>query len=248
MRILAVDVGNSRTKYALCENGNILSRWWHSTVDALAAAATVLDQCDAPVVISSVVPAATTVLEQLCRARQRELTIVTSSNQSVVKQTSGELGSDLLAMVVAARKLYAPDKNLIVIGLGTATTMVRIASDGQFGGVHIILGLTGMLEEIARRCALVPDFSSADLKDIKPGFNTKDAVCGGNLHALIAIVDSWITHARAEGGADTVAVLTGGWSSKVAQFTKLPNLVDDELVLKGIYCLYEESQQQATPH
>jgi pantothenate kinase type III len=237
-RILAVDMGNTFTKYALFEDGAIKATGRHPTADTATAAGPLLDQWDVPVVLSSVVPENADKLASICAAKGRQLMSVKDLTQAVISGTSGELGADLLAAAVAARKLYAPAANLIVVGLGTANTMTRIWADGKFGGVHITLGMTPMLEELARRCALVPQFAEA-LDDIKPGFNTEDAVRGGTLLGLVGIVEAWVGRSRKEMAPAVVTVATGGWSAAVSRHTDVLDHVDGELVLKGIDLLAE---------
>src|SRR5271154_3171155 len=116
-RILAADMGNTFTKYALVEDGAIKATWRHPTAETATAAEAILAQSDAPVVLSSVVPIAAAEFERICAARGRQLLKIANQNQSIIQTPSGELGADLLAGTVAARKLYAPNSNLIVIGL-----------------------------------------------------------------------------------------------------------------------------------
>lgn len=238
-RILAVDMGNSFTKYALFEDGAIKATWRHPTAETQSTADAILAATDAPVVLSSVVPKVAAQLESICAARGRQLVKIASEHQTTITCPSGELGADLLAGAVAARKLYAPDKDLVVIGLGTASTLVGIRADGRFNGVYITLGLTPTLEEIARRCALVPQFAIEELTSLKPGFNTKDAVLAGAFKFLLGGVKEWILGGKEDMGADCVTVGTGGWSTTVAKHTTVLDHVDPDLVLKGIYFLAE---------
>lgn len=245
-RILAVDMGNTYTKYALFEDGVIKATGRHPTVDTETAAGVLLDQWDVPVVLSAVVPEQAAKLASICAAKGRQLLSVKALAQSEITGTSGELGADLLAAAYAARKLYAPASDLLVIGLGTANTMTKILADGKFAGVHITLGMTPTLEELARRCALVPKFSEG-LDDIKPGFNTEDAVRGGTLLGLVGIVEAWVGRSRKEMAPSTVTVATGGWSTAVAKHTAVFDHVDAELVLKGIYLLAESVDWSLVP-
>jgi pantothenate kinase type III len=245
-RILAVDMGNSYTKYALVEDGVIKTNWRHPTSDVSTAADAVLAATDATVVLSSVVPVVAEQLKQLCAARGRQLVEISQASQSTVKSTSGELGADLLAAAVAARKLYAPNSNVIILGLGTAHTMTALKADGSFAGVHIDLGLTPTLEELSRRCGLIPKFAIEDVGSLTPGFNTKDSVLGGVFVSKIGGLKEWISHTRATLNGSCVVVATGGWAMTVAHHVPLDHL-DKELVLKGIYFIYEDMQAKVAP-
>ncbi len=240
-RILAVDVGNTFTKYAFMEDGQIKDTRRHPTADMESAAAAIIAACADPIVLSSVVPDATAQLERICAAAGRTLLKLNELKQSIIASPSGELGADLLAAAVAARKLYAPASDLIVIGMGTANTMTAISADGQFKGVHITLGLTPMLEELSRRCALLPKLAEG-LDDIAPGFNTEDAVRGGTLLGQVGIVEAWICRAKQRMAQPCVTVATGGWSAAVAKHTAVFDHVDSDLVLKGIFFLYEAAK------
>lgn len=243
-RILVIDVGNTFTKYALCEDGAIKAAWRHATADMQTAADPILAQNDAPVVVASVVPAATRILSDQCAGKGRKLHIVSAADQSLIGGSTGELGADLLAAAVAARKIYAPAADLLVVGMGTATTITAIGADGSFKGVQITLGLTPTLETLAARCALLPNVVEG-LSDITLGFDTASAIRNGTLLAQVGAVEAWVGRARAQLGTPATVVATGGWSAAVAQHTKVFDHVDPDLVLKGILLLYEEIERRS---
>lgn len=237
-RVLAIDMGNTNTKYALFEGAVLSKSWSHPTSDTATAAAAILEQTDAPVALSSVVPQHAETILEWCKQHGRATLLIDSGKQSIISGTEGKLGGDLLAAAVAALHLYGDGGDVLVLGLGTATTITAIAADGSFRGCQFTLGLGGMLETMAARCALLPGVSQ-DLKEVTLGFDTESAMRNGTLLANVGIAEAWIAKAREQLGSEAIVVVTGGWSGGVAAHTKMFNHVDRELTLKGIRILAE---------
>jgi len=241
-RVLAIDMGNTSTKYALFEDEVLSASWSHPTGDTATAASPILEQTDAPVALSSVVPQHAAAIQDWCAQHGRKLFSIDSGKQSIISGTEGKLGADLVSAAVAALKLYGNGGAVLVLALGTATTITAVAADGSFRGCQFTLGLGGTLETLAARCALLPGVSE-DLKEVSLGFDTESAMRNGTLLAHVGIVEAWIAKAREQLGTKAAVVVTGGWSGTVAAHTKAFDHVDRDLTLKGIRILAEAAEQ-----
>jgi len=234
--LLAIDIGNTYTKYGLFRASRLRKTWQHETVAIGDQAASILKSQSAAIVVSSVVPGAIATFESICRSQGKKFTLITPSKQTIITCVTDELGADLLAAAVAAHSLFSAGKAILTIGLGTATTLTAVSSDGTFKGCYLTLGLTPTLEALAQRCALLPD-SVPDPNKIGLGFDTASAMGNGALLAQTGTIEAWVRKARCKLKEPAVVVASGGWAEKVATHTKVIDHTDKHLTLKGIYLL-----------
>lgn len=241
-RILAVDAGNTRVKCAVIEDGAVLEQWSFLTRHVRGKVRGALSRVDLPVVLASVVPAVTQAVSAWCETNGRELFVITSKNQTLLR-ANDELGADLLAAAAAAHKLHAKGRPVAVIGLGTAITLTAIAGDGTFRGALFTLGLKQTRDTLAERCALLDHAAKTVPSSVVLGNDTPTCMDNGVLLATVGIARAYAEQVRRELGNDTLIVATGGDSALVAPLAnagrrrKLINVVDNELTLKGIYLL-----------
>ncbi|MDZ4837013.1 MAG: type III pantothenate kinase [Candidatus Melainabacteria bacterium] len=244
-RILAVDAGNTRVKCAVVEDGAVLEQWSFLTRHVRSKVRGALSRVDLPVVLASVVPAVTKAVSAWCESSGRELFVITSKNQTLLK-ANDELGADLLAAAAAAFKLHAKGRPVAVIGLGTAITLTAIAGDGTFRGALFTLGMKQTRDTLAARCALLDHAATTAPSSVLLGNDTRSCMDNGVLLATVGIARAYADQARRELGSDALIVATGGDSALVAplanayQRRKAINIVDNELTLKGIYLLAGE--------
>jgi len=84
-----------------------------------------------------------------------------------------KLGIDRIAAALGALTLY-PNTNLIVIDMGTATTIDAIDQNKHFLGGSILAGMQTSLEALTSKSAALPDISVDTLRPNQPilGKNT----------------------------------------------------------------------------
>ncbi|MFP6815444.1 MAG: type III pantothenate kinase, partial [Pseudomonadales bacterium] len=66
-----------------------------------------------------------------------------------------EVGADRIADAIGAIKLY-PDRNLIVVDFGTATTVCAISNDREFLGGNILPGVRLSMDALEEKTAQLP--------------------------------------------------------------------------------------------
>src|SRR5579883_1393898 len=146
-KILAIDVGNTNTKWGWFINGELLRSQKTRTADVATVAGAMIDSAgwhsrSFAVAISSVVPAATSAISAACRSRQIGIVEVTPTSQSVFPDMHPEMGADRIADVVAAWLLHGRNERpVIVIGLGTASTMLAVDRHKNIVGGFIAPGV-----------------------------------------------------------------------------------------------------------
>jgi len=245
---VVVNVGNSRISAALFRRGVLADFWHHETADVGAAAAEIAGRGKGSrVAVASVVPDAGNALVERLSARGQAVRLIESSEQKLIAGTYETMGSDRVANIAAGWKLFGKDCPVIVIDLGTATTLTAVSAYGVFAGGLITLGLGRTFSALHREAAQLPQ---VDIERNRPhpsplAFDTETAIGSGTILAHVGMVEYWIKLSARSLGAQPVVVATGGWSAILSSYTRAIEHVDPYLTLKGIYLLAEASSEAA---
>jgi type III pantothenate kinase len=148
---------------------------------------------------------------------------------------SAQLGVDRWHSLIAARAAH-PDRSLVVVTAGTATTVDGVTGDGAFVGGAIAPGVRLMYEALARGTANLP-FASGRM--VAYPDNTDDAIVSGVLGSQLGLIERFVRNFRGE-HSDPLLVLAGGNAALLAPYvgpgTALPSAVREEnLVLRGVF-------------
>ena len=119
----------------------------------------------------------------------------------------GQIGADLVVGAVAALHLHRPP--LIVIDMGTATTISAVDAQGRFAGGAIVPGLRLSMESLSGNTSQLPRVSlDAPAKCI--GTNTVACMQSGAIYGSAALLDGMIERMETELGAPAAVIATGG--------------------------------------
>ena len=147
----------------------------------------------------------------------------------------GTLASDLLVGAVAAMNLYTLP--VIIIDMGTAVTLTAVDAQKAYRGGVIFPGTRLSYKALSDSASLLPSISiSAPKKCI--GTNTVDAMRSGAVYGTAAMIDGMIGRMEAELGSPCTAVATGGYASRILPYCSREIVLDEELLLKGLYLIY----------
>lgn len=144
-----------------------------------------------------------------------------------------EVGADRIANAIAATHLY-PDRNVIVVDFGTATTFCAIAKDKEYLGGVILAGLRISMEALEEKTAKLPSVEIIPLKQAI-GRSTIESIQSGLYFGQIGMVKELTTRITQEAFADAAPIVigTGGFSTLFDK-TGLFDVVVPELVLQGL--------------
>ncbi len=149
-----------------------------------------------------------------------------------------KVGSDLIVDSVAAKAEYPLP--IIVIDMGTATTITVVDANGDYVGGVIHPGLRVSLDTLSSRTAQLPHI---DLE--KPGpviaKNTIESMRSGILYGSASMMDGIIDRMEEELNTKASVVATGGLAPFVAPLCRHHIIVDDDLLLKGLLILYRKN-------
>lgn len=149
-----------------------------------------------------------------------------------------QVGADLVVGCVAAlREHKAP---LIVIDMGTATTMIVVDRNGAFIGGSIIPGVKISMDALSGRTALLPGLQ-LDAPKHAIGRNTIDCMRSGIMMGTACMLDGMVERMEAELGEKTTVVLTGGIAKFIAPMCRTEMIYDKDLLIKGLVALYRDN-------
>ena len=146
------------------------------------------------------------------------------------------LGSDLIVDAVAGIAEYPLP--LIVIDMGTATTLSAIDAEGRYLGGSIIPGASTSLEGMVSRTAQLPRISF-EAPPHAIGKNTVDCMKSGSVIGSACMLDGMIERFEEELGSKATVVATGGLARFVVPHCRHEIIFDDTLLLKGLYIIYK---------
>lgn len=155
-------------------------------------------------------------------------------------ENPGQTGADLVVADVAALREHKPP--LIVIDMGTATTMSVLDQNGAHIGGCIIPGVRISLDALTDRTALLPGLQ-LDQPKRAIGRNTIDAMRSGIMIGTACMLDGMIERMEAELGSKTTVIATGGIAKFIVPLCKTPIIYDKDLLTKGLVALYRDNKK-----
>lgn len=249
-RLLAVNVGNTRTTFGLFDGDQIRERWTVATrVDRtadelfmllrsfLVSAGRNIDEIGA-IGVSLVVPD----LNRLyCEIAHKYL----HTNCHVVSHTSVQsmkiaydppeaVGPDRLCGVVAGFAKYGGP--LIVADLGTASVFDVVTADGTFRGGVIAPGIRTAMEALHSGTAVLPSVDLEFPADVI-GSSTRACIQSGVMFGAADSINGILQRLQTSLGGSAIVVGTGGFSSIMQLHCPALQRLEPDLVLDGIRIL-----------
>ena len=155
-------------------------------------------------------------------------------------ENPGQTGADLVVADVAALREHKPP--LIVIDMGTATTMSVLDNNGAHIGGCIIPGVRISLDALTDKTALLPGLQ-LDQPKRAIGRNTIDAMRSGIMIGTACMLDGMIERMEQELGCKTTVIATGGIAKFIVPLCKTPIIYDKDLLIKGLVALYRDNKK-----
>ena len=154
-------------------------------------------------------------------------------------ENPNQTGADLVVGCVAALREHKPP--MIVVDMGTATTMVVLDETGALVGGCICPGVKISLDALTDRTALLPGLQ-LDQPKKAIGRNTIDCMRSGIMMGTACMLDGMVERMEAELGCKTTVIVTGGIAKFVTPMCRTPMIYDKDLLIKGLATLYRENR------
>ena len=150
------------------------------------------------------------------------------------------VGSDLICACVAAQQLYGSPA--LIVDMGTVTKMMVIDRRGTFIGVSFMPGAAMGLRALSDGTAQLPQVSLEPPGGLL-GKNTADCMRSGAVYGNASMIDGMIDRFREELGEELPVYATGGLASAVVPYCRHEIRLDEHLILRGLYLLYQKNNK-----
>ena len=151
-----------------------------------------------------------------------------------------QVGSDRIVIAVAALAEYTAP--LILMDLGTATTIEVVEPENVYMGGVIIPGVRTSLDALVNKAAQLPGISLDQPKKVI-GTNTVDCLRSGMMYGTAAMLDGIIDRMEEELGHTSTLIATGGMAQFVTPLCKHSIILEKDLLLKGLNILYKKNKK-----
>ena len=144
------------------------------------------------------------------------------------------LGSDRwVALIGAWHRVLAREsaRPLVVVMVGTAVTVEAIDASGRFLGGLILPGHGIMLRALESGTAGL-HVPTGEVREFPT--NTSDALTSGGTYAIAGAVERMVQHVRRHCGAEPACIMTGGAGWKMAPSMSVQFELVDSLIFDGL--------------
>ena len=256
MTFLALDIGNTRLKWALYASPL-------PGADLLAHGAEFLENIDKlGDDVWATLPQPTHILgcvvagDAVKRRVEEQLELWDLTPQWVVASDAeaglrngydhpSRLGADRwVAMIGAYHRMLAQGapRPMVVVMVGTAVTVEAISPDGRFLGGFILPGHGIMLRALESGTAGL-HVPTGDVCQFPT--NTSDALTSGGTYAIAGAVECMVQHVRQRCGEEPLCIMTGGAGWKMAPSMTRPFELVDNLIFDGLLVI---AHRRFAPH
>ncbi len=254
--LLAIDIGNTNLVIGCIENDKILFKARIATdrtrtsdqygveiknmMEAYGVRISDIDDC----IISSVVPPVfNSVKTGVLKVIGKQPMVVgpgLKTGLNIHVDVPSQVGSDRIVIAVAALAEYkAP---LVLMDLGTATTIEVVEPENRYLGGLILPGVKVSLDALTSRAAQLPAIS-LDTPKALIGKNTVDCIRSGMMYGTAAMIDGLLDRIEQELGHRSTVIATGGMAQFVIPLCKREIILEKDLLLKGLNIIYKKNKK-----
>ena len=237
MKTICVDLGNTRKKAAVIEDGQLLQivTLEKDGIDQITDLVKTF-QPEKSILASVIhhdkkmedVLSSTTKFHRLHHASKLNFSLAVGKPET--------MGADRLALAAAVVHFF-PNKNNLVIGLGTCITYNFIDQSAVFLGGSISPGMEMRLKSLKDYTALLP-LVEKEWNFPLIGYDTKTNILSGVILGMAKEIEG-IVAAYEEKYSNFNVVLTGGDCTYFERLIKKKIFADPDLLFKGLYAISE---------
>lgn len=246
MSFLAVDIGNTRLKWAMYPDASVGAQPIASGAEFLENIDKLADgewsRLPAPARMLGCCVAGDAVKRRV--EEQMEELWVTPAHWVVANAAEAgvvngydhptRLGADRwVAMIGARQRMLAtgPARPMVIVMVGTAVTVEAIDTSGRFLGGFILPGHGIMLRALESGTAGL-HVPTGDVREFPT--NTSDALTSGGTFAIAGAIERMVQHVRQRCGAEPACYMTGGAGWKMAPHMSVAFELVESLIFDGL--------------
>lgn len=241
-KLLVFDVGNSRLKAALYDDGRPIARASISGVQDATQVVSVLESRFVPrgtpnrCLVASVVRGADEVIREAVQQVWGLMSQVVDTDMDlgidVAVPRPDHVGIDRLLQASEAFRVCAG--SVVVAAFGSALTVDLVTAGGVFRGGTIAPGLGMGLRALHDETSLLPHVALQP-PDSAVGTDTTSCIQAGVIYGAAGAVERLFSELAPDGRA--TLVLTGGDAEVIAPFINYPHRVEPDLVMRALVSL-----------
>ncbi len=194
-------------------------------------------------IIASVVPPITSAIKLAVKKVIGQEPLVVGpgvkTGLNILMDNPSAVGSDLIVSAVAALDEFKPP--IIVVDMGTATTIAVVDKNRNYIGGAIMPGVNISLQALSAGAAQLPAISLEKPKKAI-GKNTIECMRSGVVFGTAGMIDGCVERIESEVGEKCQVVITGGLGKNFAEICKGDYIYNEELLLKGLYIIYKKNR------
>ena len=255
--LLAIDVGNTNSKFAVFDDERIVAQWRlrteaKRTADEYAAWLTQLMHVQGfdpktitGAILASVVPPVNQHIRRLCETYFGNGLLIVGEPDcklgiKVLIDRPQDAGADRLVGVIAGYKKHGGP--LITVDFGSATTFDMADKDGNFIGGVLAPGVELTIESFYLMTARLPR-----IRVEKParviGKATVPAMQSGIFWGYVGLIDSLLRRIKAEYGQPMKVVATGGLANVFKDEIGLFDAIEPDLMSLGLLEVWRRNRK-----
>lgn len=246
--LLLFDVGNSNIGFSIYDNNEIQNKWrirtdinkteddYSITLNSLLA-----NQDIHAVVISSVVPLITHILQSYCKNYLKLKALIVEpgikTGLDVKLNNPKEIGADLVSSAVGSMNQYP--QPTIIIDMGTATTFTLLDNNTFLGGA-VMPGIETSLYGLVSKTALLPHIYIKAPKRIVEK-ETVSCMQSGIVYGTASMIDGMIERIEKEIHKKCYVVATGGLAKYIIPHCNNKITLDKNLIYTGLVSIHNKN-------
>ncbi len=255
--LLAIDVGNTNSKFVVFDGDKIIAQWRlrteaKRTADEYAAWLTQLMHLQgfdpksiSGAILASVVPSVNPHIRRLCETYFGNGLLIVGEPDchlgiKVLIDRPQDAGADRLVGVIAGYKKYGGP--LITVDFGSATTFDMADKDGNFIGGVLAPGVELTIESFYLMTARLPRIRVEKPAQVI-GKSTVPAMQSGIFWGYVGLIESLIKRIRTEYGEPMKVVATGGLATVFKDEIGLFDFIEPDLMSLGLREIWRRNRQ-----
>ena len=161
------------------------------------------------------------------------------TGMTVKTDNPAEVGLDIIAGCMAVKEKGTLPA--IVIDMGTATTVTAMDKEGTITGVSILTGVMTTLRALHDKTGLPVDENLTPPENVI-GKNTADSIASGIVYGSAYAMDGMVRAFEKEIGEKCHVYATGGISKVIMPLCECDCIINDNLLLEGMYMYYKRAR------